>query len=858
MSRRTIQSPGIEIREIDLTTRAAEPAGTSVFLMGFSNQGPTDEIIQATDFSEFENIFGTPTNAAERYFYHSAKQVFNSNARVFASRLPYGASEGLSEKYTAMVYPTVSPRTITVDSISAVASGKLDFTEAIANPPVTDVKIYLELVTKDINGDIKYTSTTIETLTAGTGTYYLTGGNITSQLSSISADTLVKGIAYTADVPAVSGYNSLFSTSNYFIIGEPTLVELTQSEYNAILDGDLTWSDNASAGATANFSSFASGTFEGAGLVVLNTAKTTINNNFEGYYLALGDNSNFNPSTNFDGIQNQYANTAVGRVTPGNYFTVPSTRQDYALSAASTSETRNVSRTLEEIPQFNIQTADFLDTIALGMFKVRVTPFSNSDLKLTYFLAEGYTGSLNSYRKVQNPNGGPSKSFYLEDVEDNSPTLKVLVNPFISTSGGDWTTNNSEAPGKFVRTHRTTNITAEVHNGFYTSTLTNETNYTNAQGMYAFGTFKDVLNSSKNIGSVPDKIDRVMRIASNIDLFDIDISIEAGLGTIWVNSRGYATNSTSGVFDDTLFLNLGSKTSNTGFYTLNSNMIAEGNAGSIKNDYRTIFNKFENFARLTRQDHIFIGDVLRNILVQGENSKVLDNKTNTFSKHVYWPIRHQLGGTNSNYACCFSQWSKVYDGNSGKSVWIPFSGTAALLFAETDANFAPWYAPAGSTRGLVRTVDAIAFNPSAKQRDQLYNISINPVAEFPEEGIVVYGQKTLQKKPSAFDRVNVRRLFLALEKSTRKTMKSFVFEPNTFRTRNNVVTTLTPIFENAKQNEGVYDYVIVCDDRNNPGEVIDRNELKVDIYLKPVRAAEFILVNFYAVNTDVNFAEIIG
>jgi len=122
----------------------------------------------------------------------------------------------------------------------------------------------------------------------------------------------------------------------------------------------------------------------------------------------------------------------------------------------------------------------------------------------------------------------------------------------------------------------------------------------------------------------------------------------------------------------------------------------------------------------------------------------------------------------------------------------------------------------------------------------------------------VFGQKTLQKRPTAFDRVNVRRLFLNLEKRTRNTIKYFLFEPNTFITRNKIVNTLRPIFERAKQTEGVYDYLIVCDERNNTADVINNNELVVDIYLKPVRAAEFILVNFFAVNNDVNFEELIN
>ena len=315
------------------------------------------------------------------------------------------------------------------------------------------------------------------------------------------------------------------------------------------------------------------------------------------------------------------------------------------------------------------------------------------------------------------------------------------------------------------------------------------------------------------------------------------------------------TAQTNASYDDTAFVDVDG--SGTGFYVTNDNMTGSTQI-SLRDNYRTIFNKFETFARSTRKDHIFIADVLKPLVVQGDQGKVLDDKTKNFSQHVYWPLRHQFNFASSNFATVYGNWAKVYDGVSDKQVWIPFSGVAAKIYANNDANFAPWFAPAGFNRGIVSGVTDIAVSPTQRQRDQLYRIAINPVTQFPAEGTVVFGQKTLQRKPTAFDRVNVRRLFLDLEKRTRQTLKFFIFEPNTFLTRNKIVNTLTPIFENAKQTEGVYDFLIVCDERNNPASVIDQNELRVDIYLKPVRAAEFILVNFYAVNTDVNFEEIVG
>jgi phage tail sheath protein FI len=213
---------------------------------------------------------------------------------------------------------------------------------------------------------------------------------------------------------------------------------------------------------------------------------------------------------------------------------------------------------------------------------------------------------------------------------------------------------------------------------------------------------------------------------------------------------------------------------------------------------------------------------------------------------------------NTNYAATYGTWVKQYDASQDKNFWAPSSGVVAASFATNDSVYQPWFAPAGFTRGLITNALEIALRPNQKQRDQFYKIGVNPIAWFPGDGYVIFGQKTLQAKPSAFDRINVRRMFLYLEKAVRKTVKYFVFEPNTFATRQNIIAVLTPIFQRVKSTQGCYDYLIVCDDRNNPPAVIDNNEMVIDIYIKPVRFAEFILVNFYATRTDQNFGELVG
>jgi len=232
--------------------------------------------------------------------------------------------------------------------------------------------------------------------------------------------------------------------------------------------------------------------------------------------------------------------------------------------------------------------------------------------------------------------------------------------------------------------------------------------------------------------------------------------------------------------------------------------------------------------------------------------------TKLFSTDIYWPLKNQFSGIDSNYSCTFATCVRVSDIASNLDVWVPFSGFAAASFANTDTNYQPWYAPAGFTRGVVTGITDLAIYPKQKQRDDLYKQSLNPVAFFPAEGFVIFGQKTLQQRPSAFDRINVRRLFLNLETATKNTIKYFVFEPNTLFTRTQVVNTLTPIFENAKNTQGIYDYLLICDERNNPASVVDDNTLVIDIYIKPVRTAEYILANFYATRTGVSFQEIVA
>jgi len=798
---RIIQSPGVEIKEIDLTLRPVTIEGTSVFIAGFASQGPVDEVLQPTSISEFEQIYGSPTNAAERYFYHTVKNVVNSSpARLLVTRLPYGNNKGdgfSSWRYSALAYP--------VKALSA-------------------------------------------------------NGGVTSISTNLSA------------------------AQTYFI-GKPTHLELSAEQYQSIVEGNIDWSNTPTASGSFTYSNL-----KDAALVVLNKSQTTVNNKFEGYYVGFADNSNFNPATQFDSIRTvEGIQSSLDSIS--TYTTVPKNRLNFSLSATKFGSGDSISEVMENLSKFDISETVYQDSAAFGIFKLRQSIFTPDTISLDYVLTENYTGSFDYHRQVGDQNGGSPVTFNISRLAEDSPNINVIVNPYISNRYADTWLDNNGIPTKKVRFLSKqiekplsdsgfidTQSTYVTRVGAASGTVaTIASSYGYADSLFPLGVYSNTVASDKSIGSLPKKLDRALELVESDELYPIDIALEAGLGTIYVNAIEQSNQTTeSGYASAGEYIESTPLNALSAFYTTNSeNLNSEGLR--IRGNYTAISNIFINYAEKVRKDFLVVLDPIRNIFVQGTNSKVINTKklwspnagndpdptaagyvTTNFSQHIYWPLRHQFGTTNCSYATTYATWAQVLDPQSNRQIWIPFSGFACAAMANTDSNFQPWSAPAGFTRGVLIGVNDLSIYPKQKQRDQLYKISMNPVPFFPNEGFVIFGQKTLLKKPSAFDRINVRRLFLALEKATKQTARFFVFEPNTLFTRTQVINVLAPIFENAKNTEGVYDYRIVCSELNNTPDVIDNNELKIDIYIQPVRTAEFILVNFYATRTGTNFDELIG
>jgi hypothetical protein len=212
----------------------------------------------------------------------------------------------------------------------------------------------------------------------------------------------------------------------------------------------------------------------------------------------------------------------------------------------------------------------------------------------------------------------------------------------------------------------------------------------------------------------------------------------------------------------------------------------------------------------------------------------------------------------SSYVVFDSGYKYMYDKYNDVYRYVPMNGDTAGLCAYTDNVADPWFSPAGLNRGNVRGAIKLSYSPKKSERDQLYRARVNPVVDFPGQGVVLFGDKTALSKPSAFDRINVRRLFLVLEKAIATAAKFQLFEFNDEFTRASFRNLVEPFLRDVQGRRGIFDFRVVADDTNNTGEVIDRNEFIGDIYIKPARSINFITLNFVAVRTGVEFEEVVG
>ena len=266
---------------------------------------------------------------------------------------------------------------------------------------------------------------------------------------------------------------------------------------------------------------------------------------------------------------------------------------------------------------------------------------------------------------------------------------------------------------------------------------------------------------------------------------------------------------------------------------------------SVQGDQTTVVNDLIAIAGSTRKDCIVVASPNRAAVVNNATPVTASVTTaNTF--------------TFSSYLVLDNNFLKVYDKYNDQYIFIPAASSTAGIMAATDFNNAPWYSPAGQRRGAYLGITALSYSPTKAERDTLYKAGINPIANIPGSGVLLFGDKTHMNRPSAFDRINVRRLFLVLERAISIAARNVMFEFNDEFTRAEFVNIVEPFLREVQGRRGITDFRVVCDETNNLPAVIDRNEFIASIFIKPARSINYITLNFVAVRTGVDFEEVVG
>lgn len=357
-------------------------------------------------------------------------------------------------------------------------------------------------------------------------------------------------------------------------------------------------------------------------------------------------------------------------------------------------------------------------------------------------------------------------------------------------------------------------------------------------------------NNSQYIRVKPDTVNKIANSILSTGLFNTALSASlpaTGSGPIFGAFAGGLSN-----------------TNRVGIFNENITSTADNCQGYVASDYTNALNLLANKDEFSFKILVVPGVTLGsgplsslsdNVIAisedRGDNISIID--ATSYGQTVSQAISAAAAST-SNYAATYFPWVQVYSNNLGKALWVPPSTVLPGVYAFNDEVAAPWFAPAGINRGGLGSVIRPERKLTQANRDDLYSANVNPIATFPSNGVVVFGQKTLQKRPTSLDRINVRRLLIELKGFLGDTARKLVFDNNTQALRNRFLAVADPYLESITQKQGLYAYKVIMDSSNNTSDVIDRNQLVGQIYIQPTRTAEFIILNFTLTPTGGTFS----
>ena len=852
-------SPGVNVTEIDLTTVIPAVATTDAAIGGVFKWGPVDKPTLVISESELANVYGRPDSDNAETWFTAASFLAYSN-RLHVSRAHH--STGDAARFAAyavnganyLIYDGAAntlTSTSVGDEISEVIAG------VTAGSLITDIDDGLISVT--------VTDTSGSDFDDATGLFTVSNPMNLVEGEEVSLDT-------SANPPEDSGGVSLSNTATYYITSvtvgvSTTTFGLTASQGGAIISA---YSDKGTGALTIN---------REAG----SQTRISLSKNFTGASGGYNFES-FDPKYSFNAVANNNtlqtdALLAQHIVKNEDHYDGGSQSFDASVQfvAKYPGKLGNSLRVSvcesATAYQSNVSTVDIYLDIDVGSNTATLAGAANTNVGT--FVESLNVGDLLKFGSQENgiqyleisslptTAGVTSNTGYTIGFLENlsiSEAVDINGTGSVQRNWGYWGLVEA-APGtsNYVAAHGNTAATDEIHivvidqDGDISGVpgtilevwdgLSRATDAKSDDGGSIY--YKDVINQSSNWlwwanDSTTGPSATAQLVASStanpvtMDFrFGRDIAAEGSQSILGDCMRAYDKFKSAEDYDISLIL--------TGKSFGGSSSYLGRNVTGFQFANYLIDNIAER-----RKDCV--------VFVSPEKDDVVANVTDITQDCI--DFRSQLRST--SYAVLDSGYKYMYDKYNDVYRWIPINGDTAGLCAYTDDSRDPWWSPAGFNRGNLKNVVKLAWNPKKAERDLLYKNGINPIVNFPGQGIVMFGDKTLLAKPSAFDRINVRRLFIVLEKAIATAAKFTLFEFNDEFTRASFVNLVTPFLRDVQGRRGVTDFIVICDETNNTGEVIDRNEFVGDIYIKPARSINFIQLNFVAVRTGVEFSEVIG
>ena len=863
MAVRLLDAPGIEIHEIDKSQYTPAMTGTKCFVMGFATKGEPYIPMQFTSKTAWQNYYGEPDNEAERYFYNACSEVINQNGVLYCSRLPYD-NESLDKmvayKYNVggnKVKPIVSFKDIirSWDVLSAI-SQQDESKEAALKWGVTqyvnddNLKIYIKAAKAKYESltstqDVKFYLNLCRSDNLGNFlTEYLSGGEYWDELSADIADPTLSDYYNTS---ILSGFlsESLEKTQEEMTNPHTSADNITpiQIMYKRYFEDYLTYDMVTSDASLSGVDSVISSQTESESFTyhAVRDADDAIKNYIQiDYtqkpYLAdltaideyrtgesmVANNTFIIADKTCGTLQNiveddrkgqkrqligifPVVTTVANALYAQNMIDVPdSDVSAYESIDGAINQDKDGFRPVDLVKQFsnkdnaNWEQDGLWDTVCSEANTLFPSVAMNADN--THFDTE-------NFKKI----GVVVYKAYLDPAEGNKVNVMPVeafvgslckddVNPNTGvTTFIDTIVNSQSEYIYFFSNCFNTKATKEIYKDKCDLLVMNP----GVGGMLGFFEYQTAETISIT-NSILKGMDKCFNKVANIDERDIDVVCDAGISNIAQYLKTIFGSQANQPYDLNITDDIGNPL---------IRMWKCKSADDVKM-WKSVIQKFDNFCKLVRKDCMFVCDGPRPLVLQGQKKIIRESKpANTIDADIL-PYIKWITGLNTNYGAGYVDWFQIADDFTGDYFWCPPSIKAMGVYINTDLNYQYWDAPAGLNRGIVQALD-VAFSPTNQQAGPIYTKSWNYAIDFPNDGITLWGQRTLQTKPSALDRVNVRRLCLRLERQVYRVSRYFLFEGNTAYTRQRLVDLLTPVFQQAKVGGGLYDYRIICDESIN-------------------------------------------